>query len=431
LLLSFIKDIVFMPLSIGVAISIAAMLMLLLVSSLVSGSELAFFSLSPAQIKLLKNKKSKTAEIILKHLESPHNLLATILVSNNFFKICIIMLSTYILEASIVFTGRPYLGFVFQVAAATFLILLFGEIMPKIYASQNSLRFSFIMARPLKLASSVLRPINMLLISSSMIIDRRVKRRHNAPLDGISQALDLTQRGMEDEKMILSSIMRLQKTYVTEIMRSRLDVVSASVSLSFEQVKELVKEHGYSRVPVFVDTIDNIKGILYVKDLIPHLDKSPHFSWQSLIRPPYYIPDTKKTDSLLEEFQKRRIHMAIVVDEYGGTAGLVTLEDIIEEIVGEINDENDDTPPEYLKLNEHTYVFEGKYLLIDFCKLYDIPSDLFDSIKGEADTLAGLILEIKGDFPELYEEIQFKNFTFKIESEDKRRIKRIKVIKSV
>lgn len=364
--------------------------------------------------------------MIVQQLDKPQNLLATILVANNFVNICIVILSTYIIDSSVDFSQSPTLGFIFQVVIVTFLILLFGEIIPKVYASQYTLRFTFLMAYPIGILSRILKPINVVLISSTRLVDKRFNRKNKVSLEDISEALDLTSAGISEEKEILSSIMRLQKTFVTEIMRSRLDIVAADINTSFDKITELVREKGYSRIPVFINTLDNIKGILYVKDLIPHLEKNGSFSWQSLIRPPYYIPDTKKTDSLLEEFQKRKIHMAIVVDEYGGTAGVVTLDDIIEEIVGEIHDENDDLLPEYLKINEHTYIFEGKYLLNDFCKLFDLEGEFFDNIKGEADTLAGLILEIKGDFPELYEEIKYKQFTFKIESEDKRRIKRIK-----
>lgn len=403
------------------------MVILLCMSALISGSEVAFFSLSPAQVKLLKNKKNRITDIITQQLDKPKNLLATILVANNFVNICIVILSTYLVNSTIDFSQSPSIGFVFQVVIVTFLILLFGEIIPKIYANQYTLRFTFLMAYPIYFLGKALRPINYLLISSSAIVDKRFKRKKQVSLDDISEALDLTSKGIAEEKEILTSIMKLQKTFVTEIMRSRLDVSSAEMTLTFKQITDLVRENGYSRIPVYSDTIDNIKGILYVKDLIPHLDKPESFNWQSLIRPPYYIPDTKKTDSLLEEFQKRKIHMAIVVDEYGGTAGIVTLEDIIEEIVGEIHDENDDALPEYLKINDKTYIFEGRYLLNDFCKLFEVDGEIFDPIKGEADTLAGLILEIKGDFPELYEEIKYKQFIFKIESEDKRRIKRIKV----
>jgi len=424
---AFIEDIHFYPLTFPVIASVVIMVSLLCISALVSGSEVAFFSLSPAQVKLLRNKKNKVTELVTQLLDKPQNMLATILVANNFVNICIVILSTYIVDSLVDFANSPTLGFLFQVVIVTFLILLFGEIIPKIYATQYTLRFTFLMAYPLTFLGKLLAPINYVLISFSRIVDKRFKRRKKVSLDDISEAVDLASGGISEEKEILTSIMRLQKTSVTEIMRSRLDIVSAELSLNFSEIIKLVRNNGYSRVPVFLNTLDNIKGVLYVKDLIPHLGKPSTFSWQSLIRPPYYIPDTKKADSLLEEFQKRKIHMAIVVDEYGGTAGIVTLEDVIEEIVGEIHDENDDMLPEYIKINSNTYIFEGKYLLNDFCKLFDISIEIFDPIKGEADTLAGLILEIKGDFPDLYEEIRFKQFIFKIESEDKRRIKRIKV----
>ncbi len=427
-IVSLVADVSLKPLSIAVIVAMTVMAILLCASALLSSAEFSFFSISAPQIKLLRSKKNKLADIIIEILDRPHNLFTTLLVANSFLNICLIILLSFLINSTIDFGNSLSLAFVFKIVAISGIILLFGELLPKIYASHFVMRIAFLMAYPIKILSIVLSPINRIFTSISAFNDKQFRQTNSVSLEELSDALDLRTNFISPDKVILSSILRLQKTYVTEIMKSRVDIVSVEISIDFGRITKLIRENNYSRMPVYVGTIDNIKGILYVKDLIPYLDKPDTFSWQSLIRLPYYVPETKKIDSLLEEFQKRHIHMALVVDEYGGTAGLVTLEDIIEEIVGEIHDENDDSLPDYLRLNDSTYIFDGKYLLNDFCKLFEIESEYFEPIQGEADTLAGFILEIKGDFPELYEEIRFKNFIFRIESEDKRRIKRIKVI---
>ena len=429
-IVSFAADISLQPLSIAVIVALAVMAIMLCASALLTGAELAFFSLTAPQLKLLRSKKDKLADTIVEMLDQPQSLFATIFVANSFVNICIIIIASYAINTAIDFGGHPVFALAFKASSIAMIILFFGEILPKIYASHFVMRIAFLMIYPIKALSFVLHPINKFFISAAALPDQQLRQSNIVSLEELSNVLHLNTEDDATDKVILSSIMRLQKTFVTEIMKSRVDIVSAEIELDYAHITKLIRENNYSRMPIYVDTIDNIKGILYVKDLIPHLEKPANFAWQSLMRPPYYVPETKKIDSLLEEFQKRHIHMALVVDEYGGTAGLVTLEDIIEEIVGEIHDENDDLLPEYLKLNDDSYIFDGKYLLNDFCKLFDIESDFFEPIQGEADTLAGLILEIKGDFPELYEEIHYKYFIFIIESEDKRRIKRIKVVKS-
>jgi len=283
------------------------------------------------------------------------------------------------------------------------------------------------MAYPIYSMDVVFSPLSNLLVKSTSIVNKRFSRRKNISIDDLSHALDLTKKGLVEEKEILEGIVKLKNIPAKEIMKSRLDVVSIDMKLPFNEVKNIIISNSYSRIPVYEGTFDTIKGILYVKDLLPHLEKHSSFRWQSLIRPPYYVPETKKIDALLEEFQKRKIHLALVIDEYGGVSGIVTLEDILEEIVGEIVDESDIEEREYVKISNNTYIFEGKFLINDFYKFDNIEEGCFDEIKGDADTLAGIILEIKGEFPKINEEIQFKNLTFTIMEEDKRRIKKLKI----
>jgi len=404
------------------------MLVLLCFSALISGSEVAFFSLSPKQIQNLKEQDSKQSFLALKHLENPQLLLANILIGNNFVNIAIVVVSTFISSELFNFSEAQLIGFIFQVVVVTFLILLFGEIIPKIYANHYSERFALLMAFPLLLMSRLTKPLSYLLIISSEGLLQKFSKK-NISMDDVSDALNITSKNLEDkdEKDFLEGIVKLNRIDVTNIMKPRVDVAAVDISLNFKQIHDFVIQTGFSRIPVYEDSFDVVKGILYVKDLLPHLDKNENYRWQTLIQRPYFIPESKKIDDLLEEFQKTKVHLAIVVDEYGGTSGIVTLEDILEEILGEINDEFDEEDNLFTKINDYTYIFDGKFSLNDFYKVIDVDDSVFDKVKGDADTLAGLILEINGDFPKLFDEIEYDKFKFRIEAEDKRRIKKIKV----
>lgn len=414
--------------TLGIAFSIFIVLVLLLSSALISGSEVAYFSLTAADKQRLQ-KKGKTNERIRKNLESPEKLLATILVTNNFVNVGIIIITAFITNNLVSITNAPILEFIFQVVLITFFLLLFGEIIPKVYASHFALRFAKFMALPLQTLEKIFRPINAILIYSTGFVNRRLqKHKKDISMDEISQALELTSdKELSDEKDILEGIIKFGNKDVSEIMRPRVDVVSIDIKTGFKDVIEIINKSGYSRIPVYIDSFDNVSGILYIKDILPHSHKANSFKWQTLIRPPFYVPDTKNISSLLEEFQKAKVHLAIVVDEYGGTSGIVTLEDILEEIVGDITDEFDEEENFFSKVSENEYLFDAKVLLGDFYKVVNCDDTIFDEIKGDADTLAGLILELKGEIPSLREKIICKQFIFTIEEVDNRRIKQIKV----
>ncbi len=423
-------NIIYYPLSGEVIGGLLILLLLLISSALISGSEVAFFSLSPNDKDLLKNSKAKVHSIIKKHLEVPDKLLANILIANNFVNVGIVILSTYLVHSTIDFSASPILGFVIEVITITFVLLLFGEILPKIYASSFPLVFSELMARPLQLTSKLFLPLITILLKSTSTVNRRMaSKTKNISIDEISQALELTsEEELSEDKGILEGIIKFGTTSVDQIMTPRIDVVAVETGFNIEKIIDIINQNGYSRIPVFKESFDNIEGILYIKDLIPHLEKPESFNWQVLIRPPYFVPENKKIDDLLKEFQKSKVHMAIVVDEYGGTSGLITLEDILEEIVGDIIDEFDEDDRLFAKVNETTYLFDGKTQLNDFFRICSVSDDFFDDIKGDADTLAGLLLEMKGDFPLLQEKLSYKNIDFVVEAVDKRRIIKIKVI---
>lgn len=423
-------DITFYPISLGIIVGFLVIIILLICSALISGSEVAFFSMSPGEKDLMKESKSKSHDVIKDLLLIPDKLLATILIANNFINVGIIILSTYLFHQTVNFENIPLLGFLIQVVLITFTLLLFGEILPKIYASNYTLSVAEVMARPLYLLSKFFTPISSILIRSTSIVNKQMaKRNKNISIDELSQALELTSdEDISEDKDILEGIIKFGSTDVDQIMTPRTDVVSIEFSISFDKVIQAITESGYSRIPVYKETFDNVEGILYVKDLIPHIDKPKTFKWQSLIRPSFFIPENKKIDDLLKEFQKSKVHMAIVVDEYGGTSGLITLEDILEEIVGDIIDEFDEDDQLFTKINETTYIFDGKTQLNDFFRINSLDNHFLDKIKGEADTLAGLLLEMKGDFPKMHEKLTFKNIDFIVEAVDKRRIKKIKII---
>jgi gliding motility-associated protein GldE len=418
--------------SAGIIVALLIIFILLFFSAMISASEIAYFSMSPPHLSKIRSSRNKKDTMILHLLGQPKYLLATILITNNFINLGVIVLSTYITTELFDLIVYPVLTFITQVVIVTIIILLFGEVMPKIYATQYPLKVANLMAGPLHIMVILLYPLSNLLVRSTSIIDKRMtKRGHDISRDDLSEAINITSNKAtpEEEKRILKSIVRFGDMQVSEVMKPRMDIIAVDAKTTFSDLLQIIIQSGYSRIPVYEDAIDNILGILYVKDLIPHLDKQAQFQWLSLLRPAFFIPENKQIDTLLQEFRDKKIHMAVVVDEYGGTSGLVTLEDVIEEIVGEISDEFDAESDiiNYSKLDDHNYIFEGKTSINDFCKILDINDEIFDEVKGESDTLAGLILELMGKIPEKSDNILFRNFVFRIESADRRRINKIRV----
>ncbi len=399
---------------------------------MISGSEIAFFSLKKSQLKKIQLKRTKTSVLIVKLLDAPKRLLATILISNNFVNVAIVILSTYITSELFNLHDFPIIAFVIQVIVITSFILFFGEILPKIYANQNAENFANFMTRPLVFLIKLFHPISSLLMRSTSIIDRKVsKKKSNLSMKELSEAIDITtdEETSEDETKILKGIVKFGDIEVREIMKARTDVTAVNSETKFTELIKLIKESGFSRIPVFKENFDQIIGILYIKDLLTHLGKNNNFDWKSLLRPAFFVPENKKINNLLKEIQEKKIHLAIVVDEYGGTSGIVTLEDVLEEIVGDISDEFDSIDDEKLfsKIDNNNYIFEGKITLIDLCKILELDDSIFDEVKGDPDTLAGLILELEGKIPAKEEKIEFGIFTFIILAADKRRIKKIKL----
>ena len=418
------------PPSVGAIVAITLAILLLFASGFVSASEIAFFSLSPNDLSEIEEEEHPSDRRITDLLKDSERLLATILISNNFVNVTIIMLCNFFFAEVVDFGHAVIVEFLVITVVLTFLLLLFGEIMPKIYSAQHTLKFCRFAAPVLMVLRKVFSPLSNLLVRSSFIVNKCVaKRNYNISVDDLSQAPELTDKAeISEESNILEGIIRFGGETAKEVMTSRLDMVDLDITSTFKEVLDCVVENGYSRVPVYEDSRDNIKGILYIKDLLPHLKKGEDFQWQSLIRPAYFVPETKMIDDLLRDFQANKIHIAIVVDEFGGTSGIVTMEDIIEEIVGEINDEYDEEERSYVKVNDHTYVFEAKTLLSDFYKIVKIDSETFEDVVGDADTLAGLLLEIKGEFPKLHEKLEYDNFLFEVLEMDARRILKVKVI---
>ena len=414
----------------GVIIAGVLACILLIFSGYASGSEIAFFSLSPNDLNELDEDRSDSDRQIKELLEDSERTLATILITNNLVNVTIIMLANYFIVHVIDFGIAYWLEFVVITIFLTFLLLLFGEIMPKVYAGQHVLAFCRFSAPGIIALRRIFYPLSSVLLRSGMLAEKVVqKENHVLSVDDLEQALELTDENeLKEEKNMLEGIVRFGDETAKEVMTSRQDVVDLDFRTSFADVLKCVVENNYSRIPVYQGSIDNIRGILYIKDLLPHLSKPSNFRWQSLIRPPYFVPETKKIDDLLRDFQENKVHIAIVVDEFGGTSGIITLEDILEEIVGEINDEYDEEEKPYTRINANTYVFEGKTLLSDFFKILDLDDETFEEVQGDADSLAGLLLEIKGDFPELHERIDFQNFTFEVTELDGHRISKIKVI---
>ena len=407
--------------------SLVVVLVLIICSAFISGAEVAYFSLSASELDDLEKEKESSA--ILKLLKKPNKLLATILIANNFINVAIVVLSAYLTSFAVSFPEGSSLEFVFQVVGITVLLVLFGEITPKVYANQNAKQFSANMVKPLIFLQKVFYPLSYLLVSTTNFIDKRLAQKQTeVSVEEITKALDITQHeSKEEERRILRSIVEFGNTDVKEVMRSRVDVLAIEHKTKFREVLQLIISSGYSRIPVYKEQFDTVLGILYIKDLIPFLDENDEFDWVKLCRPPYYVPETKMINDLLKEFQLKKNHIAIVVDEYGGTSGIVTLEDVLEEIVGEINDEFDGDENIYSKLDEHNYIFEGKISLIDFLKIVKGENDYFDEVKGESDSLAGLVLEIEGRILKIGETCKIPPYTMVVESADLRRIKRLKV----
>ena len=414
----------------GVIVAGVLACILLIFSGYASGSEIAFFSLSPNDLNELDEERNDCDRQIKELREDSERTLATILITNNLVNVTIIMLANYFIAHVIDFGMAYWLEFVVITIFLTFLLLLFGEIMPKVYAGQHVLAFCRFSAPGIIALRRIFYPLSSVLLRSGMLAEKVVqKENHVLSVDDLEQALELTDENeLKEEKNMLEGIVRFGDETAKEVMTSRQDVVDLDFRTSFADVLKCVVENNYSRIPVYQGSIDNIRGILYIKDLLPHLSKPSNFRWQSLIRPPYFVPETKKIDDLLRDFQENKVHIAIVVDEFGGTSGIITLEDILEEIVGEINDEYDEEEKPYTRINANTYVFEGKTLLSDFFKILDLDDETFEEVQGDADSLAGLLLEIKGDFPELHEQIDFQNFTFEVTELDGHRISKIKVI---
>ena len=416
--------------TIGAIIAGVSACLLLFVSGFASGSEIAFFSLSPNDLSELDDEKNDADTKIKQLRKESERTLATILITNNLVNVAIIMLFGYFFDHLIDFGGAWWLEFLCMTVLLTFLLLLFGEIMPKVYAGQHSLRFCRSTVGGILFCRKLFYPFASIVVSSGRLADKVVqKENHVLSVDDLEQALELTDKeDIKEEQRMLEGIVRFGDETAKEIMTSRQDVVDLDFQSTFQEVLQCVVENNYSRIPVYQGDSDHIRGILYIKDLLPHLSKGSSFRWQTLIRPPYFVPETKKIDDLLREFQENKVHIAIVVDEFGGTSGIVTLEDVLEEIVGEINDEYDEDEKSYQRVNSNTFIFEGKTLLSDFYKILKVDDDIFEEVEGDADTIAGLLLEIKGEFPRLREKIDYRDFTFEILEMEERRISKVKVV---
>ena len=412
--------------TISAIIAIVLAGLLLLVSGFASASEIAFFSLSPPDLNAIDEKKHPSDEKIRKLLDDTERLLATILITNNFVNVTIIMLCNFFFMSVFEFHS-PIAEFLILTVILTFLLLLFGEIMPKIYSAQKTLAFCRFSAPGIWMFRSLFYPVASMLVRSTSFLNKHFARKnHNISVDELSHALELTDKAeLKEENNILEGIIRFGGETAKEVMTSRLDVVDLDIRTPFKDVLQCIIENAYSRIPIYSENRDNIKGILYIKDLLPHLNKVD-FRWQSLIRPAYFVPETKMIDDLLRDFQANKIHIAIVVDEFGGTSGIVTMEDIIEEIVGEIHDEYDDEERTYAVLNDHTWVFEAKTQLTDFYKITKVDEEVFDEVAGDSDTLAGLLLELKGEFPALHEKVTYDHYEFEVLEMDNRRILKVK-----
>jgi putative hemolysin len=416
------------PIDFKVIIGLLILIILLFGSALISGSETAFFSFAPEDIEKLKINKSRQSQTALRLYNNPEKLLSTVLIANSTINISIVLLAAFLSSRIFNFGSEPLLGLIINAVIITFLLLFFGEVMPKVYASRNHVPVALFMALPLTTLEKIFLPFSSLLIFSSSLIKKRTgTTRSNISMDDLSDALELTSDDFNEDERILKGIVNFGNINVSAIMCPRMDVIAIDIKSGFDKIIPAIVSSGFSRIPVYSGSFDTVKGILYAKDVLPFTSNPGSFKWQALLRPPYFVPETKKINDLLKEFQIRKIHMAVVIDEYGGTSGIVTLEDILEEIVGEITDESDEDQSLFRKLDEKIYIFEGKILLNDFCKIVGIEEDLFEEVRGESETLAGLILEITGEIPQKDQIIELGDFVFRIESADKRRIREIRV----
>jgi gliding motility-associated protein GldE len=429
-LLQLFSEVTLMTPSAGAILAGVLSCVLLLVSGFASGSEIAFFSLSPSDLNEVAEERTDADRKIAMLRADSERTLATILITNNLVNVTIIMLCNYFIAHVVDFGNAYVLQFVCITLVLTFLLLLFGEIMPKIYTTKSPLQFCRRIVNFILMCRWLFYPIASILLRTGLLAGKVVQNKnHVLSVDDLEQALELTDKeDIKEDQRLLEGIVRFGDETAKEIMTSRQDVVDLDFRATYDEVLQCIVENNYSRIPVYQDNSDNVRGILYIKDLLPHLQKGSNFRWQSLIRPPYFVPETKKIDDLLREFQENKVHIAIVVDEFGGTSGIVTLEDVLEEIVGEINDEYDEDEKNYVRINANTFVFEGKTLLSDFYKILKLDDEIFDEVQGDADTIAGLLLEIKGDFPQLHEKIVYNNFTFEILEIEERRIAKVKVV---
>ena len=419
-------------------ISILILLVLLVASALVSGSEVAFFSLSPEDKEGIRDSADPSAETSIRLLNNPKELLATILIANNFVNVAVVILSSYVFSqiypVNPNFVGVDYLRTTIEVGGITFVLLLIGEVVPKVYANRNSMQLVKLMSSPLNILRKI-PPFSWLRIflvnGTDVILKYARKRQIDVSTDDLENAIALTreEHTTADEQRMLEGIVNFGNTDVRQVMRSRVDTIAINEELSYEELMQIILKSGYSRIPVFKDTFDNVTGILFVKDLLAHLNAPADFDWNKIIRQPFFVPENKKIDDLLKEFQEKKMHMAVVVDEYGGSSGVVTLEDVLEEIIGEITDEFDDEDIIYTKVDDSTYLFEGKTSLVDMYKVLDIDGKAFEEVKGESDSIGGFLIEQSGRILRNNEAYSFENFKFVVESSDKKRVKMVKIIK--
>ena len=433
-ILSVVINSFFTGFTLNAIIGLVVLCLLLIASAMISSSETAIFSLQPSDIDDLENNSDAKSKLILKLREKPKTLLATILIGNNLVNVTITLLSTYIISQLFDIKNYPVAAFILEVVIVTSLLLIIGEITPKIYASKQAVKISRFMARPLNVLIAVFKPLSRVLVKSTSFMDKHLeKKKGEISIDDLSTAVDIAteESTIAEERQMLKGIASFSEKEVSSVMRPRIDIEGIDFSTPFTEMLETVIKSGFSRIPVFQESLDNINGMLYVKDLLPYLD-AESYEWQKLIRPAFFVPENRKINDLFQDFREKKIHIAIVVDEYGGTSGLITMEDVIEEIVGDISDEFDKEKQEqhYTKLEDGSFLFKAQTSLVDFCKIFDVDEDYFEPMQGDADTLAGLILEIEGRIPEIGFKFDFENFNFEIADADSRRIKEVKVVRN-
>ena len=422
--------IIYQGFTLQVGIQLACTVLLLLISALVSGSEVAFFSLTPREQQDMRTKPDARDSAILLLLDDVDSLLATILVTNNLVNICIVILSSNVIDSLFVFQSNTF-EFVVKSVIVTFLLLLFGEILPKVLSQSNPRSFGRFVVYPIKFFRFLTYPLSYILVRTGGRLSRLASRNAEISIEELADAVDLARGSSQEEHQMLSGIVNFVNTEVEEIMRPRIDITAVDLKSSYEQVKRVIIESGYSRIPVYDEDLDNIKGALYVKDLLPHINCGDEFGWQQLLRKIYFVPKHKKIDDLLRDFQENKIHVAIVVDEYGATQGLVSLEDIVEEVVGEISDESDVDESFYERIDDNTYIFDGKTHIVDFERVVDCEEDIFADVQGRAETLAGLMLELRRDLLKKGDMVEAHDIRFTVQSMDGRRVDKIKVVVGV